>query len=230
MKKYLNRISLIALALTVSSCAYVKHSPIKSYVKAQEKPYDAVIVPGFPHDGKEWNWVIKFRLLWALHLYENKLAKNFIFSGGAVHSEYNEAMIMGLYAIKMGIPRENVFIETKAQHGSENIYYSLKIAEELGFENIAVATDPVQGFLLTNYTERIRNKKINYLFLRPHLIRNRKFSYEPKIDFCEAYEENHIPLKQRKKYIERKKASLGLHINYGMDIREYLKYSKWFNW
>ena len=72
--------------LALYSCAYVAHSPGKAYKKASQEPYDVVIIPGFPHDGKEWNEVIKFRLLWAVHLYENNLAKNFIFSGGAVHT------------------------------------------------------------------------------------------------------------------------------------------------
>lgn len=230
MRIILSYIIIFILLTGISSCTLVKHSPIKSYVKAQNEPYDAVIIPGFPHDGKEWNKVIKFRLLWAVHLYENKLAKNFIFSGGAVHSEYNEAIVMALYAIKMGIPKEHVFIETQAKHSSENVFYSLKIAEELGFKNIAVATDPIQGFLLSNYTERIRDKKINYLYMRPHKIRPRKHCPEPKIDYCKAYDPDFIPLKEKKSFWERKKESLGLEIDYGMKPGQYLKYSKWFDW
>lgn len=212
------------------SCTLIKHPPTKSYVKAVKEPYDAVIIPGFPHDGKSWNMVIKFRMLWAVHLYENNLAKNFIFSGGAVHTEYIEAKIMGMYAIKMGIPRENVFIETKAEHSTENVFYSLEIADKMGFKNVAIATDPVQGLLLRHYTERIRHRKINYVNLRPHLIRAKKHCNEPQIDFCNAYVENHIPQKNDKTYLERKKGSLGLNINYGMETNKYLKYSKWFNW
>lgn len=227
------RVKIIASLLLLgfsSSCSFLKHSPGKCYTKAVEQPYDVVIIPGYPHDGKEWNSVIKFRLLWALHLYENKLAKNFIFSGGSVHTPYNEGIIMALYAVKMGIPKENIFIEPRAKHSSENVYYSLLIAEELKFERVAIATDPVQGFLLTNYTERIRNKTIHYINLQPKKIRNVKNPDEPKIDFWLAYNDGFSPLVKDKKYWERKKESLGLSIDYKMKTNEYLKYSKWFRW
>lgn len=226
----LKLLPLLVPLFLLSSCAMFKHHPGKGYATASITPYDAVIIPGFPHDGKEWNEVIKFRLLWALHLYENNLAQYFIFSGGAVHSPYNEGYIMALYAAKMGIPKDRILIEPEAEHSSENIYYSLKICEEKGLKKIAVATDPVQGFLLTNYTERIRNTEIDFINIQPRKIRYMKHCDEPKINTALALEENFIPLKDRKKYWERKKASLGLHIDYGMRIEEYLKYTKWFKW
>lgn len=224
------KILFLLIITTFSSCTFIKFSPGKCYKKAQNEPYDVVIIPGFPHDGKEWNSVIKYRLLWALHLYENKLANHFIFSGGTVHSPYNEGIIMALYANKMGIPKEKIFIEPRAKHSSENVYYSLLIAEELGFKRIAIATDPVQGFLLTNYTERIRNKSINYINFQPKYIRHTKHPDEPKIDFWLAYNNDFTPLVEKKNYWERKKASLGLDIDYKMEVSEYLKYSKWFDW
>lgn len=137
---------------------------------------------------------------------------------------------MALYANKMGIPKEKIFIEPKAKHSSENVYYSLLIAEELGFKRIAIATDPIQGFLLTNYTERIRNKSIDYINFQPKYIRHTKNPDEPKIDFWLAYTNDFTPLVENKNYWERKKESLGLNIDYKMKISDYLKYSKWFDW
>ncbi|MCC6838342.1 MAG: YdcF family protein [Bacteroidia bacterium] len=220
----------IFVCSSLFSCSVIKHSPGKAYKKATGQPYDVVIIPGFPHDGKEWNEVIKFRLLWAVHLYENNLAKNFIFSGGAVHTPYNEGHIMAMYAIKMGIPKERIIIEPNAKHSSENVYYSLKVAEEFGFKRIAVATDPIQGFLLTNYTERIRHQKIDFINLNPKHIRKYKFSDEPKINISKAYVENFVPLKEQEDFWTRKRSSLGLNIDYGMPVDKYLKYSKWFKW
>ena len=227
---HIKTIVFLLLSSVIVSCSMVKHSPGKCYKKAIEQPYDVVIIPGYPHDGKEWNAVIKFRLLWALHLYDNKLAKNFIFSGGSVHTPYNEGTIMALYAVKMGIPKENIFIEPRAKHSSENVYYSLKVAEELKFERIAIATDPVQGFLLTNYTERIRHKTVHYINLQPKKIRAVKHPDEPKIDFWLAYNDEFSPLIKDKNYWERKKESLGLAIDYNMKVDEYLKYITWVRW
>ena len=220
---------IIFLSLTCS-CTLIKHSPGKAYKKGLKYSYDAVIIPGFPYDNGEWNSVIKFRLLWAKHLYEKGIAKNFIFSGAAVHTKYNEGYIMAMYAHKMGIPKKNIFIEPNAKHSSENIYYSLLICKEEGFKKIAIATDPIQSFLISNYIERIRNTDIDYLTLQPRYIREHKFYDEPTINYELAIEEDFIPLKNKEKFWERKKASLGLQIDYGMRVDEYLKYSKWFRW
>jgi len=214
--------------LTLCSCSAIKFWPGASIKKAKKEAYDVVIIPGFPYDGKKWNDVIKFRLLWAVYLYENKLATNFIFSGAAVKTPYNEGYIMALYAQKMGIPKENIFIEPFAKHSSENVHYSLQLAKGLGFKRIAVATDPVQGFLLTNYTQRIRNENIPYITIIPRYIREYKFTDEPKIDNWLAFEDDFIALVDKENYWTRKKASLGLSIDYGVKTTRYLKYTKWF--
>lgn len=218
----------IITCIFFNSCYFVIHHPGRYYKKAKSDSYDAVIIPGFPYDGKNWNKVMKYRLLWAKHLHENKLAKNFIFSGGAVHTPYNEGYIMAMYASKMGIPKENIIIEPYAQHSSENVYFSLKICQEKNFKKIAIATDPFQSFLISNYAQRIRNISIDYLILQPRLIREHKYYDEPKINADLAIENNFIPIKERQSYIERKKGSLGLNIDYGVKTNKFLKYSKWF--
>jgi DUF218 domain len=230
MKVFCKIIFFLIAISTFTSCFYLKHGNIKSYKRAEKKPYDAVIIPGFPYYGKQWNPVIKFRLIWALHLYEKGLAKNFIFSGACVHSPYNEGMIMALYAASMGIPIENIFIEPNAEHSSENVYYSILLADSMHFESIAVATDPVQSFLLSNFTQRLRNRQIDFLSFRFKIIRKRKYHDEPKIDKWLAFENDFSPLNEKMNYWKRKKASLGLSINYGKRPTEVLKYSKWLKW
>jgi len=227
----MNKILFLFIFLPfIFSCSLIKDSPGKAYKNGLKRPYDAVIIPGYPYDGKEWNSVIKFRLLWAKHLYEKGIAKNLIFSGAAVHTKYNEGYIMAMYAHKMGIPKKNIFIEPNAKHSSENIYYSLLICKEEGFKRIAIATDPIQSFLVSNYIERIRNADIDYLTLQPRYIREHKYYDEPIINYELAIEEEFSPLKNKESFWERKKASLGLNIDYGMRVDEYLKYSKWFKW
>ncbi|HSY60398.1 MAG TPA: YdcF family protein, partial [Cytophaga sp.] len=66
-------------------------------------------------------------------------------SGGAVYSPYKEAEIMAMYAIQLGIPAEHIFIEIQAEHSTENLYYSYKIAQQNGFKRVAVATDATQS-------------------------------------------------------------------------------------
>ena len=70
------------------------------------------------------------------------MTKNIIFSGGAVYTKYTESAIMKLFAIEMGIPEENIFIEERAEHSTENVFYSYYIAKDLNFKKLAVASDP----------------------------------------------------------------------------------------
>ncbi len=93
----------------------------------------------------KWDRVMMGRIYWAKFLYEKGIAKNIIFSGSAVYSPYYEAEIMRLYAIELGIPKENIFAETKAEHSTENAYYSYKYGKKLGFNKMALASDPFQS-------------------------------------------------------------------------------------
>ncbi|MBW6482225.1 MAG: YdcF family protein [Vicingaceae bacterium] len=84
-------------------------------------------------------------------MYDKGITKNVIYSGSAVYSPYYEAEIMALYAQTIGIPKENIFAETKAEHSTENVYYSYKKAKNLGFEKIALATDPFQSKMVKSF-------------------------------------------------------------------------------
>ncbi|NPA67471.1 MAG: YdcF family protein, partial [Chlorobi bacterium] len=110
-------------------------------------PYDAIIVPGVPFDGKEWSDIMKMRVYWSYLLYKRGVAEHIIYSGGAVYSPYYESEIMKLYAIKLGIPDSVIFTDTVAEHSTENLWYSFKLAKQKGFKKLALATDPVQNFM-----------------------------------------------------------------------------------
>jgi uncharacterized SAM-binding protein YcdF (DUF218 family) len=145
----------------LNSCVFFGPSGKKLYTKAvSKKPYDVIIVPGAPYDSLKGNWSMpmKARIYWSKHLFETGIAKNIIFSGSAVYTPYVESKVMALYAAALGIPPQNIFVETKAEHSTENIYYSYQMARKLGFEKIAIATDPLQARLLRSYPRRIKIK------------------------------------------------------------------------
>ena len=79
-------IVLLCLALGLFyKCAFFRPLPAKLYKRASAtKPYDVIIVPGVPFNGKEWDTKMKGRVLWANYLIKNGVAKNVIFSGAAV--------------------------------------------------------------------------------------------------------------------------------------------------
>ena len=136
LTKLFSYVTILGIAIVfTSSCASVKGT--KSFQSISKKEsYDAIIVPGFPHENGEWSSVTKMRVYWAAYLYKKGVAKNVIFSGGSVYTPYVEAKIMSLYAQKLGIPAENIITEEKAEHSSENLYYSYKLAKKSGFEKV----------------------------------------------------------------------------------------------
>jgi uncharacterized SAM-binding protein YcdF (DUF218 family) len=162
---------ILFLSILFSGCSVFRPGPTTLYNRALENaPYDVIIVPGVPFNGKSWSGTMKGRVLWAHYLIRNGVAKNVIFSGGAVYSPYVEAKIMALYAEALGISREHIFIEDKAEHSTENVYNSYQLAKRLGFQKIALASDPFQSNLLMRFTKRRFKMPIDHIpFMIPIL-------------------------------------------------------------
>jgi len=148
----------IALLLQLTSCKAIflpRKGPRKALAKARTMPpFDAVIVPGVPFTNGRWDTTMKMRVIWSWILYKNGYVKNVIYSGAAVYSPYKEALIMGLYGQKLGIPADHIYYDTLAKHSTENVYYSYLLAKKLNFKTLALATDPFQSFLLKGFVRR----------------------------------------------------------------------------
>ena len=129
---------LSILTATLIGCSFSKRKSYEYFQQAKKNaPYDAIIVPGVPHDGKSWSSIMNIRVSWADYLYKKGITKNIIFSGGAVYTKYSEAKIMAEYGKALGIPEEHIFTDTNAEHSTENVYYSYLIAKKQGFKKIA---------------------------------------------------------------------------------------------
>jgi len=145
---------VLVLALVLTHCSF-KHYAKKSYEQAKkDRPYDVIIVPGVPYQDASLSKVMTMRVYWAKHLYDSGYTKNIIFSGSSVYSPYIEGIVMKIMADSLGIPANHTFSETKAEHSTENIYYSWKMAKKMGFEKIALATDPYQAGLLRSFVRK----------------------------------------------------------------------------
>ncbi len=166
--------------------------------------YDAIIVPGYPFnpDGK-MNVIYKMRLHWAFKLYSSGIAKNIIVSGSAVHSPYVESQIFALYLEEMGVNPEHLITETQAEHSLENVFYSLKLAKQKGFEKVAVATDLFQSGMI-QFLGRKHKLEVDYLPANIGFVISKKWkSFTGTIDYCQAYMENFIALNERESKKER---------------------------
>jgi hypothetical protein len=200
---------LLVFYFFLFSCA----SPLKSLHKALTKaPYDVIIVPGIPYNDQNWESnIMKDRVVWSLYLYKKGIARNVIFSGNAVYSPYLEGKIMALHAIALGIPGQHVFSETKTEHSTENLIYSYRMAKKMGFEKIAVATDPFQSITLKTYAW---DYSIPVAFIPIVYDSIRYFTIDSsfQIDPSAAYVSDFVPLPQRENSIKRLMGTLGFEI------------------
>jgi uncharacterized SAM-binding protein YcdF (DUF218 family) len=214
-KRYyvLGLIVLLHLVL-LSTCAINSKNRHKLYEKAiAEKPFDAIIVPGYPFKDGEWEKVMRGRVVWSYHLYQKGITKNVIYSGSAVYSPYIESEIMALYAEALGIPKENIFTESRAEHSTENVYYSYQLGESLGFKKMALASDPFQTKLLKLF---IKSKVSKDLSLIPILYDTLMVidTINPIIDPSSAYVEDFVSIEDRESKWERFKGTQGKQIDY----------------
>ena len=174
--------------------------------------YDAIIVPGVPFNPPTWDMVMKMRVIWAAHLYKTGHAKNIIMSGSAVYSPFVEAEIMRLYIIKMGVPAEHVFVEGRAEHSTENIWYSYKLAKKKEFKKIAFASDPFQSRLLYTFAKK-HMKDLHFLPVIFDTLETLSHA-EPKINYDSLRISNFIALPNRESGWRRFRGTMGKHINF----------------
>ena len=179
-----------------------------------KEPYDIIIVPGVPLENGKWSYTMKGRVCWSKYLYDKGIAKNVMYSGAAVYTPYYEAVIMALYAEKLGIPTEHIFTEIRAEHSTENVYYSYKKAKKLGFSRIALASDQFQTKSLKRFTRIKLSDKVGFIpivadTLEPITSKMR----DPEIDIQKAFVKDFKSLPERENFFKRLKGTWGLDID-----------------
>jgi len=204
-------ITIILGSLIISSCGFIRNQPAEILREAQNaEAYDAIIVPGHPYDGESWTTTMNYRIAWSVYLYKTGITKNIIYSGGSVYSEYVEAKIMKEYAIALGVPSENIFLDTIAEHSRENVYYSYLVAKNEGFERVALATDPFQN----NFLKRFLKKHQLPIDQLPAVFDTVGVpsKFEPSIDNSRALNTTFISIKKRESYFQRRSGTRGRNI------------------
>ncbi len=189
-------ILIISAALSSCSLQFITASTYNHF--EAEGPYDVIIVPGLPYDSGRPSELFKARMYWAKQLYDKGIARNIIFSGAAVRTPYVESKVMKLYAIAMGIPASHTFIEIRATHSNENVFYGYRMAKQLGFKTVALATDPYQSFIYSMFS-KVYAQDLGRL---PASMDSLKLYAERcaniKIDASDAFIKNFIPMEKSK--------------------------------
>lgn len=199
-----------ALLFLMTHCSFTRYTE-KSFEAAKKaKPFDAIIVPGVPYQDSLTSGVLKMRVFWAKHLYDSGFAKHIIFSGAAVYSPYVEARAMKIMADSLGIPAHFIFCETKAEHSTENVYYSTKLAQSLGFQKIALATDPFQSVMLRGFMKKYcpEVESVPIVFGKLNIESKRL----PYINADSAFVQNFVPITARESFWQRFRGTRGKRV------------------
>lgn len=201
-------------ALILNSCAYSSKTSKKLFAESMNKKYDLIIVPGLPFEDGNWSPIMKHRVCWSKYLYEKGIAKNVMYSGSAVYTPYLEAEIMAMYGEELGIPKKNIYTETKAEHSTENVYYSYKKARKLGFSKIALASDPFQTKMLRRFIRKYVSHEIDLIpIVYDTLNRDESLVQDPEIDYDKAFVKDFKSLPKRKSFLERFRGTRGHEID-----------------
>jgi uncharacterized SAM-binding protein YcdF (DUF218 family) len=213
-KKLLIEASLLLVALSLNSCSFSSNRCKRLLKESMQEKYDIIIVPGVPFENGHWSNIMKARVCWSIFLYKKGITRNIIYSGSAVYSPYYEAEIMALYAEKLGIPKENIYTETHAEHSTENVFYSYKKARKLGFTRIAIASDPFQTKMLKRFTRKIVSEKIGLIPIVSDTLKNLISGMkDPEIEYRQAFVRNFTSLPERESFMKRLEGTWGLNID-----------------
>ena len=209
-RKYFYRLPFVLLTtIFLLSCSYSRKNTARLLTKAYAAaPYDIIIVPGVPLENGKWSRTMKGRVYWSKYLFDRGITKNIMYSGSSVYSPYYEAEVMKLYAVALGIPEDHVFCEKKAEHSTENVYYSFLYARKLGFKKIALASDPFQTRTLRGYARKV-NPDIGLIpYVTDTLKVIEPFMLDPEIDYAKAYNTDFISIKKRDSFWKRLRGTL----------------------
>ena len=207
-------ILFLTASIYLASCSFSAKTSERYFEKAKGDTYDVIVVPGVPFTEKGWDSTMKARVYWSKYLYDRGIAKNIMYSGSSVYSPYYEGHVMALYAIALGIPKENVFSETRAEHSTENLYYSYHKSRKLGFNRIALSTDPFQAKQLRRYARVKVNKEVALIpIVFDTLEAMRPMMINPDINYQQAYNKDFVPLPSRESFWKRFRGTMGKNVD-----------------
>ena len=115
-------------------------SPLK--IDDVVKKADAIVVfgGGVGETGSPGKSTIE-RARFAADLYKKGFASKVIFSSGYTY-KYNDAENMKVFAVSMGVPKEDIMLELKANNAYENVLYSSQIVRSSGLSSIILISAP----------------------------------------------------------------------------------------
>ena len=104
---------------------------------SEKENFDCILILGAGIWGNNPRPMLEDRLIQGISLYKERIAPKIIMSGDHGKEEYNEVQVMKDYAIKEGVPSEDIFMD----HAGFSSYDSIYRAKEIfGAKKILIIT------------------------------------------------------------------------------------------
>jgi vancomycin permeability regulator SanA len=170
---------------------FVQQSTKKQILTTFNEKYDCILVLGAGVRNGSPRPMLQDRLDYAIKLYNDGVAPKLLMSGDHGQKDYDEVNVMKDYAIKKGVPSEDIFMDHAGFSTYESIYRArdifkskkivivtqeyhlyraLYISKSLGISAVGYASDPRQyaGQLYRNLREILaRDKDFLYCIFKP---------------------------------------------------------------
>lgn len=133
------------LLLFVLLCILINTWQIVSFSEKTElREADAAIVLGAGVTGEEPSPVFRERIRHGIWLYENGYVDCLIMTGGyGDDAVCSEAWAAKEYAVRQGVPKEDILMEEQSRITQENMYYASLLMEEHGLKDALIVSDPL---------------------------------------------------------------------------------------
>ncbi|EIT87406.1 hypothetical protein A374_00490 [Fictibacillus macauensis ZFHKF-1] len=139
ISKWIVRLALLLVFLYVFSTLFVYFYSFKD----DTRKADAVIVLGAAVWFNKPSPVLKERIDHGIDLYKKGYAKKIIFTGGKYNAETpSESSISKKYAIKQGVPANDIYIEESSRITEQNLQNAKHIMDHEHLKNALIVSDP----------------------------------------------------------------------------------------
>ena len=145
MKKINLKKLLIFIAGIIIAYVVITAISICLYSKVDEKqPADVAVILGAGASDEKVSPVFQERINHGISLYKNKYVKKLIFTGGTGKGNQNsDAYIAMQYAIKQGVPKDDILLEEMSVITQENIKNAKMIMDKNSYHTAILVSDPL---------------------------------------------------------------------------------------
>lgn len=145
MKKINLKKLLIFIVGIIIAYVVITAISICLYSKVDEKqPADVAVILGAGASDEKVSPVFQEQINHGISLYKNKYVKKLIFTGGTGKGNQNsDAYIAMQYAIKQGVPKDDILLEEMSVITQENIKNAKMIMDKNSYHTAILVSDPL---------------------------------------------------------------------------------------